>query len=101
MMNILFDKLAKLELDEAGDFYDFQVKGLGARFKKEIKNGIPRIREYPEAWPKARGDVRRYILHKFPYKILYSIEKDYIYIIAIAHSHRRPEYWIDRIMNKS
>ena len=100
-MNVIFDKLARLELEDAREFYDLEVPGLGKRFQKEVKLGIRRICEYPLAWTKERGDVRKYILHKFPYKILYSIEEGYIYIIAIAHGHRRPDYWIDRILNDS
>jgi len=36
------------------------------------------------------------MLNKFPYKLLYSIEKDHVFIIAVAHLHRKPDYWIDR-----
>lgn len=100
-MKILFDKLAKMELDDASEYCEFEVAGLGKKFREEVKRGIFRIHEYPEAWAKEKNDVRRYLIHKFPYKILYSIEKDYIYIIAIAHCHRRPNYWIDRIVEES
>jgi len=100
-MDVLFDQLARLELEDAIEFYELEVPGLGIRFQKEIKQAIRRIREYPLAWTREKGDVRKYILHKFPYKILYSIEEGYIYIIAIAHGHRRPNYWVDRILNNS
>lgn len=100
-MKVIFDKLAQLELDDASEFYELEVPELGKRFQMEVKQAIRRICEYPRRWTKERGDIRRYILHKFPYKILYSIEEDYIYIIAIAHGHRRPNYWIDRILNDS
>jgi plasmid stabilization system protein ParE len=100
-MNVIFDILARLELDDATEYYDLEQPGLGKRFRNEVKQGIRRIRDYPIAWSKEKGDVRRYVLHKFPYKILYSIEDGYIYIIAIAHGHRRPNYWIDRILNDS
>ena len=100
-MKIVFDKLAQLELDDALEYYELEAPGLGKRFKVEVKSGIRRIHEYPDAWTKEKNDVRRYYLHKFPYKILYSIEEDYIYVIAIAHCHRRPDYWIDRILEKS
>jgi hypothetical protein len=33
------------------------------------------------------------LLHMFPYKLLYSIEKNHVFIIAVAHQHRRPTYW--------
>ena len=98
-MKVLFDKLANLELDDASEFDELEVPGLGTRLREEVKRGIRRICEYPLAWTKETEGVRRYILHNFPYKILYSIEEDYIYIIAIAHGHRRPNYWIDRILD--
>ncbi|MBE9581239.1 MAG: type II toxin-antitoxin system RelE/ParE family toxin [Proteobacteria bacterium] len=100
-MKIVFDQLAQLELDDASEYYEFEVLGLGARFRDEVKRAIRRIREYPDAWAKEKNDVRRYLLYKFPYKILYSIEPQHIYVIAIAHCHRRPDYWIDRILEKS
>ena len=96
-MKVIFDKLAKLELDDASEYYEFEVPGLGVRFREEVKRGIRLICEYPTAWTREGKNVRRYILHKFPYKILYSVEEDYIYIIDIAHGHRRPNYWIERI----
>ena len=98
-MEIVFDKLAQLELEDASEYYELEVPGLGVQFREEIKRGISRIREYPDAWAKEKGDVRRYLLYRFPYKILYSIEKNYIYVIAIAHCHRRPDYWVDRILD--
>lgn len=100
-MNVIFDKLARLEINDAIDFYELEVPGLGKRFQEEVKQGIRRICEYPHAWTREKGDVRKYLLHKFLYKILYSIEEGYIYIIAIAHGHRRPNYWIDRVLNDS
>ncbi|MCK5240869.1 type II toxin-antitoxin system RelE/ParE family toxin [bacterium] len=100
-MEVLLDDLARLELDDASEYYELEVPGLGRQFREAVKRGIRRILEYPTAWPEEDEDVRRHLLHKFPYKILYSIEKDYIYIIAIAHCHRRPDYWIDTILNKS
>ena len=93
---IVFDKLAKMEMEDACEYYEHEVYGLGNRFKQEIKMGMHRILEFPYAWPVEKGDIRRYICHRFPYKILYSIETDYIYIIAIAHCHRKPDYWIER-----
>lgn len=100
-MKVLFDKLAKAELDNATEYYEFEAAGLGAKFRSEVKNGIRRICEYPAAWPRERGDVRRHLLHTFPYKILYSIEEDHIYILAVAHCHRRPDYWIERILSEN
>jgi plasmid stabilization system protein ParE len=93
-MKITFSKIAKLELDDAITFYETELAGLGILFKKEIRSSILRIKEHPKAWSIEKGDVRKALLHRFPYKILYSIEKDHIIILAIAHQHRKPNYWI-------
>ncbi len=92
-MEIQFSKLAKQELDDATHFYEIEYKGLGKEFRNEVKKSVIRITEYPKAWSIEKGEVRKCILHKFPYKILYSIEENYIFIIAIAHQHRKPDYW--------
>jgi plasmid stabilization system protein ParE len=93
-MKIVFSKLALLELEDAIAFYETELAGLGLRFKEEIRSSISRIKEHPEAWSIEKGDVRKALLHRFPYKILYSIEKEKIIILAIAHQHRKPNYWI-------
>lgn len=95
-MKIVFSKYANLELEDATHFYELQFEGLGRRFKEEIKKAAIRISEYPKAWSVERGEVRRCLIHKFPYTLLYSIEKEHIFIIAVAHLHRKPDYWIDR-----
>jgi plasmid stabilization system protein ParE len=93
-MKILFSKFAKNELNDAVAFYETELAGLGRLFKQEIRSSISRIKEHPEAWSIEKGDVRKALLHRFPYKILYSIEKDHIIILAIAHQHRKPNYWV-------
>ena len=94
-MKVIFSKYAKLELDDAMYFYNLKFEDLGYRFKEEVKQAIKRISEYPKAWSIERGDIRKCLLLKFPYKLLYSVEEDHIFIIAVAHQHRKPDYWID------
>lgn len=96
-MRVIFDGLAKIELDDGKEYYEMEVIGLGKRFKQEVKRAINIIKKMPEIGSPESENIRRYILHKFPYKVLYSIEKDHIYVIAIAHLHREPMYWINRI----
>ena len=57
---------------------------------------MPRIIAWPLSCPTERGDIRRLTLSRFPYKLLYSVESDHLYIVAVAHQHREPTYWIDR-----
>ena len=95
-MKIIFSKIAKQELDDAMRFYEMEFEGLGKSFRAEIKKAALRISEYPNAWSLEKGDIRKCLLHKFPYKLLYSIESDHIFIIAVVHQHRKPDYWVDR-----
>lgn len=95
-MKVIISRLAKLEIDEAFAYYELQYKGLGKKFREEVKKNLNLIQKYPKAWSIEKGEVRKSILHKFPHKILYSIEKDHIFIIALSHQHRKPNYWIER-----
>ncbi|HGG58506.1 MAG TPA: type II toxin-antitoxin system RelE/ParE family toxin [Gammaproteobacteria bacterium] len=95
-MRVVFTSLANEELDQATRYYDLEFEGLGQRFRQEVRNAAGRISQYPEAWSVEQGEIRKCLLHKFPYKLLYSIENDHILIIAVAHQHRKPDYWVER-----
>jgi plasmid stabilization system protein ParE len=93
-MRIVYSTLARQELEDAARYYELEHEGLGERFRQEVKKAARRITRYPQAWSLERGEVRKCLLHKFPYKLLYSIETDHIFVIAVAHQHRRPDYWV-------
>jgi len=95
-MNIEFLPLAKLELDDAIAYYKLQLEGLGKRYKEEVRTSINRISIFPKAWSIIRPNIRKCVMHKFPYNILYATYEDTILIIAIAHHHREPDYWMER-----
>ena len=95
-MKVVFSRLAVRELQDAIAFYEVERRGLGGRFKDEIKKAVRRIVDFPDAWSVERGEVRKCLLHRFPYKVLYSIESDHIFVIAVAHQHRRPDYWVEQ-----
>ena len=95
-MRIVFTRIARQELDDAVRYYELAYSGLGLRFKKEVKKAAVRLAEYPKAWSLERGEVRKCLLHRFPYKLLYSVEEDHVLIIAVAHQHRMPDYWVGR-----
>lgn len=95
-MKIEFDPLALLELNDAVEYYNFQLQGLGDRFKDDIKLGLKRISEHSDAWQYQTSCSRRFVLNSFPYKIVYTVRNDHIIVLAIANSHRKPDYWINR-----
>ena len=95
-MRIVFAPEAKAEFDEGERFYARQLPDLGTQFRVEVRAALGRLRSWPLAAPVERSGIRRLVLNRFPYKLLYSVEADHIYILAVAHLHRAPEYWIER-----
>ena len=91
-----FHPQAVKELLDAIDQYENYEPGLGTDFAIEVHSAIENIQSFPMAWPIIAGDIRRCQLRRFPYGILYSLENDVIYILAVMHLHRDPEYWKDR-----
>ena|SRR6266498_5851371 len=93
-----FHPKALVEYDEAADHYKGRQPGLELRFINAVQSAIGKICETPERWRRFDGDVRRYLVHVFPYIILYTIEPEgFIYIIGVMHAHREPGYWKKRI----
>lgn len=89
-------KEAESELDDAISRYESIEPGLGIRLKDEAKAVISWIAANPEL-PRIRpNDYRRVNFKIFPYYIAYIIHDQTIWILAVAHAARRPEYWIER-----
>jgi toxin ParE1/3/4 len=95
-MKYEFHPDALVELEDSADFYFGQHPGLEQRFLDSIDSAISRILEYPVRWRIFDGEIRRYLVHVFPYAILYSVEDELIYIIAEMHCGREPDYWKSR-----
>lgn len=98
-MKVDFLKLAEMELDRAFEHYQSEQTGLGFRFLKEVRRSVFRLVNYPESYQKVGLYSRRCLVHKFPYSVIYQIreEQAVILIVAIAHLHRRPDYWASRL----
>jgi toxin ParE1/3/4 len=97
MKTIIFHPLAKQELADAVAYYEAQRFGLGEEYLDEIEDTAALIAQYSEAGAIARGTIRRVVLPKFPYSLLYRIlPTDEIRILAVAHHKRRPNYWAGR-----
>jgi toxin ParE1/3/4 len=92
-----FHPEARDEYLHAADYYEQRKPGLGARFTLEVEATIARILEAPPRWPLFEQDIRRCLTHTFPYGILYSVENEFILILAVMHSSREPGYWKHRM----
>jgi len=88
---------ARIELDEAFSHYENQLEGLGVRFLDEVLQVFHNIKSDPKAWPVFSERTRRCLLSKFPYSVIYQIREDIILVVAVAHLHRKPDYWQNRL----
>jgi len=95
-MRVVFSPEAAAEYADAERHYAAQAPNAGLAFRSEVRAVLARLRNWPLAAPVERESIRRLLLRRFPYKILYSVERDLIYVIAIAHQRRAPEYWVGR-----
>jgi plasmid stabilization system protein ParE len=85
------------ELYETAEYYEAKQAGLGRRFRSEILDLCRLIVQQPVLWRERRGGYRRVNCPVFPYYVAYFIRGDLIVVAAIAHGHRRPGFWRERL----
>jgi plasmid stabilization system protein ParE len=93
---VTFDPAARTELFAAADFYDLEHPSLGSEFLDAVYDGLSRVAEHPGSAPIALGETRKLVLDRFPYSIMYWIDRSGVVVSAVAHHSRRPFYWGDR-----
>lgn len=100
-MKVRFLKPAQSEVDDAVEWYDSQSFGPGMQFLDDLDRTVRRIVSYPLSCPEIEPDLRRCLLSRFPYGIIYGIDTDTIIVVAVPHLHREPRYWINRMLDES
>ena len=100
MKDIYFHPDIFHEIKDAYDWYEAKSSGLGELFLAELESAFSTIGETPVVWAKVSGEFRRYLLKRFPFGVLYRIEKSKLYVVAIMHLNRKPGYWKKRLRSK-
>jgi plasmid stabilization system protein ParE len=94
---VLFTLAARAELIDAQDWYENEVPGLGVRFRQAVDAAIERMSANPRLFPSIYRNVRRALLRRFPYALLFVIEPDgTVTVIACFHGSRDPAHWEKR-----
>jgi plasmid stabilization system protein ParE len=99
---VRFGADASVELAEASTWYEVRQAGLGARLLDEVDRLLPLLSATPAAFPRlldvpAELEVRRALLPRFPFAIVFLELEREVRILAVAHARRRPGYWLDRL----
>jgi plasmid stabilization system protein ParE len=93
---------AQQEVSDAAKWYDQQRPGYGQEFMTAFRRACQTIRENPlgGAILETQDDphIRRVILHKFPYAVIYDCQDApaEVRIVAVSHMSRQPNYWTGR-----
>ncbi len=95
-MNFSFHPEAEEEFTKAIDYYEDIEPGLGYDFALEVYSAIQLAVEFPKAWTVLDGEVRRCLVRRFPYGVLYAEKENGIFILAVMNLHRKPTYWKHR-----
>jgi len=98
-MQIRFAEVARDELNDACDWFEHQQPGLGERFRNKVKVAALLIAKSPLLFPLELQEVRRYVMPRFSYTLRYVLRGDEVWIMAVSHQHRHPDYWVARLKN--
>ncbi len=97
MIGYRFLRPAEEEMTEASLFYEAASTGLGNSFLDDVQRVVDSLREHPYLGHGVVRNLRRMLLHRFPFSLIYSVETDEILIVAVAHHGRRLGYWQERL----
>ncbi len=95
-MKLIVLEEAGQEFAASASYYEGKEAGLGLRFRNEVKIAIDFISKHPDT-PRLRPrGYRRFNLRTFPHYVAYVTRDETIWVVAIAHGHRRPDFWMGR-----
>lgn len=96
MLEISVHQKADEEIKTAAIYYESLQPGLGEAFLQELVRSFAQIQKNPLAWEMFDGPIRRCLLRRFPYGIVYRVAPDQIFVLAVMHLRRQPGYWRER-----
>jgi hypothetical protein len=101
-VKLKFHRAAAADIQDSITWYDSKRAGLGSEFVGELNRIVQKISERPaesqrEASYDGIEDIRMAILRRFPYRVVFSIEPDGVFVLAVAHHRLEQTYWQDRI----
>jgi len=102
-MRVRFLPAAETEPKNAVAWYNAERPGIGQKFLAVVDSRLNVICRQPERFERLRirrsnQEIRRALLLKrFPYSIIFRVDKHEIVVVAVAHAKRRPRYWRQRL----
>jgi len=88
---------ALAELKSALTWYLERNQTAAFKFSAELDRAMDLLIATPRRWPAGEHETRKFVLRRFPFAIFYREKEAAVQVLAIAHGHRRPGYWKDRL----
>ncbi len=96
-LSLLFRPEAENETIEAFDWYENRVPGLGAEFLLCLDAVLNSISRNPRQYQPVHRSVRRALMRRFPYEVLFMEDDERIVVLSVFHARRDPAHWQERI----
>lgn len=96
-MKVELHSEAEEEFIEQALFYEKQISNLGSSFIDEIESALSLLEKHSKIGAEFEAPYRNFPIRRFPHTLIYVIETDRIFVVAVSHQNRRPGYWRDRI----
>ena len=97
MISVEFLAEAEDEFEAAAAFYETGSASTAARFVRTVNHTIALVQDFPELGSSVGAVDRRVLVSGFPYQVVYRFDGHLIIVVAIAHLHRKPDYWHGRL----
>lgn len=96
-MKVRYLAVAHQEIAEATAYYTAISPHLGQAFAHELRRLMRLVATMPSGWPTCGEGLRKCLMSRFPYLVIYAQFDDELLVLAVGHQHRKPGYWRDRI----
>jgi hypothetical protein len=90
---LVFHPDVSVEIRASYSWYQELAEGLGDDFLDELESAYEAILEFHQTWPFFQKGFRRFLLSRFPFSVIYRMNGDTIYIVAVMHHSRKPGHW--------
>lgn len=96
MQKLSFHPEVFYEVKESYTWYQEKAEGLGDNFLDELESAYEIILKLPNTWPNFNMGFKRYVLTNFPFSVIYKYTDGVVYVVAVMHNSRKPDYWLKR-----
>lgn len=92
---------AEADVLSARQWYEAQRPGLSLEVRSALDTTLAQITATPELYARVYRDLRRALLHRFPYGVFYAIRVTDVIVFAVLHTARKPATWRGRLRRES